>query len=206
MKKGILITIIIVLIIGIAYFGIEMFGFAEGVKNDIKIPKQENIELTDKETKTESESEFSEDDCVFDLNTQTDDFLKEIPEFSNYVWDNERKKATIKLNNGNTLIVTRGGCDHFSFYGNLLLNKSELNFNDESGILKKTLWIAEMLFHKSDYELIKKSLNNQDYEIEKSENQYYLDFKNNAYCDMTLVIENLTDQNLVSIEIGFYQC
>ncbi|QSS96704.1 hypothetical protein [Psychroflexus sp. ALD_RP9] len=208
MKKGVIITIITVLIIGITYFGIEMFDFAKGVKNDIKIPKQENADLTEKETESESESEseFSEDDCVFDLNTQTDDFLKEIPEFSNYVWDNEKKKATIKLDNGNTLIVTRGGCVHFSFYGNLLLNKSELNFNDENGIFKKALWIAEKLFHKSDYELIKKTLNDKDYEIEKSENQYYLNFKSELYCDMTLVVENLTDQNLISIEIGFYQC
>jgi len=40
MKKGILITIIGVLIIGIGYVGIEMFDFAKGVKADI--PK--NIE------------------------------------------------------------------------------------------------------------------------------------------------------------------
>ena len=36
MKKGILITIIAIIIIGIAYFGIEMFGFAKGVKEDAK--------------------------------------------------------------------------------------------------------------------------------------------------------------------------
>ncbi len=36
MKKGVLITIIVIIIIGIAYFGIEMFGFAKGVKEDAK--------------------------------------------------------------------------------------------------------------------------------------------------------------------------
>ena len=34
MKKGILITIIGIIIIGIAYLGIEMYGFAKGVKED----------------------------------------------------------------------------------------------------------------------------------------------------------------------------
>ena len=34
MKKGILITIIGIIIIGIAYFGLEMFDFAKGVKKD----------------------------------------------------------------------------------------------------------------------------------------------------------------------------
>jgi predicted RND superfamily exporter protein len=58
MKKRILITIIGVLIIGIGYFGIEMFEFAKGVKADI--PK--NIEYFKKnktvkliESKTEKE-------------------------------------------------------------------------------------------------------------------------------------------------------
>ena len=49
MKKGILITIIGIVIIGITYFGIEMYDFAKGVKNDIKIPKTENIKLTETE-------------------------------------------------------------------------------------------------------------------------------------------------------------
>ncbi len=90
MKKGVLIAIVGILIIGIAYLGIEMFDFAKEAKNDIKIHNQENVKLT------ETESEFNEDDCVFDLNTQTDDFLKEIPEFSNYDWDNKQKKGNNK--------------------------------------------------------------------------------------------------------------
>jgi hypothetical protein len=205
MKKGILITIIGIIIIGIAYFGIDMFDFAKEVKNDIKIPEQENTELTDEETESELEPEFNEDDCVFDLNTQTDDFLKEIPEFSNYVWDNEQKKGTIKLDNGNTLIVTRGGCAHFSFYGNLTLNNSELNLNDESKIFKKALWIAEKLFHKSDFEFIQESLKKGNFEIGQSENQKYYDFQIDRYCDMTLVVEKLNN-NQISIEIGYYMC
>ncbi|WP_452227649.1 hypothetical protein [Lacinutrix sp. MEBiC02404] len=196
--KDILIFIFALLIISAIGYGIFLYFYVQ--KKYAEVPENKT------ELVSESESDFNEDDCVFDLNTQTDDFLKEIPEFSNYVWDNEQKKATIKLENGNTLIITRGGCAHFSFYGNLFLNKSELNLNDESGIFKKALQIAEKLFHKSDYELIKELLKNKDYEIEKSENQYYLDFKDDRYCDMTLVVENLTDQNLISIEIGFYQC
>ena len=201
MKKGVLITIIGIIIIGITYFGIEMYDFAKGVKNDIKITETENKKLTE----SESESEFNENDCTFDLNTQTDDFLKEITEFSNYVWDNEKKKATIKLKNGDTLIVTRGGCVHFSFYGNLILNNSELNLDDESKIFKKALWITEKLFHKSDFDFINESLSNRRFEIEQSENQKYYDFQIDRYCDMTLVIEKLNN-NQISIEIGYYMC
>ena len=41
MKKGVLITIIGIIIIGIAYLGIEMFDFAKGVKEDAKKNKIE---------------------------------------------------------------------------------------------------------------------------------------------------------------------
>ena len=202
MKKGLLVTIIGITIFGITYFGLEMFEFAKGVKNDTIIPKKETIKLTVSKT----ESEPHEDNCIFDLTTQTDDFLKTIPEFSNYIWNNEQKKATIKLENGNTLIVTRGGCYHFSFYGNLFLSKSELNLNDESEIFKRTLWIADKLFHESDFKLIKELLKNKAYNIEKSKNQFYLTFDQEYYCNMTLVAKQLIDQDLISIEIGFYQC
>ncbi|WP_336127829.1 hypothetical protein [Mesoflavibacter sp. CH_XMU1422-2] len=56
MKKGILITIIGVLIIGIGYFGIEMFDFAKGVKVDI--PKNiENFEKNKSPKIIESKTE-----------------------------------------------------------------------------------------------------------------------------------------------------
>ena len=148
-----------------------------------------------------------EEECIFDLKTQTDEFLKKIPEFSNYVWNKKDKKATIKLNNGRKLIVTRGGCDHFSFYGNLILDKTQLDLKNEDEIFKLSLWVAEKLFHKSDYELMKEQLlKTKNYKLEKTIDQYYLTFTQDNYCNMTLVAENLNDENLISVEIGYYIC
>ena len=45
MKKGILITIIGIIVVGIIYFGIEMSGFAKGVKEDSQ--KQIGIKKTE---------------------------------------------------------------------------------------------------------------------------------------------------------------
>lgn len=52
MKKGVLITIIGIIIIGIAYFRIEMFGFAKGVKEDAQkseteLEQKPNVKLTE---------------------------------------------------------------------------------------------------------------------------------------------------------------
>ena len=205
MKKGILATITGIVIIGIVYFGSKMFDFAKGGENNIKVSEKENIELTNQESESELEPEFDEGDCIFDLKTQTDDFLKAIPEFSNYVWDNESKKGTVKLDNGNTLIVTHGGCSDFSFYGNLILNNSELNLNNESEVFEKALWISKKLFDKSDFEYIKESLSNRNFDIEQVENQKYYIFQIEIYCEMTLVIEKI-NKNKISIEIGYSIC
>tara|TARA_R110002111_G_C5796895_1_gene354857 strand:- start:44 stop:589 length:546 start_codon:yes stop_codon:yes gene_type:complete len=60
MRKGILITIIGILIIGIGYFGTEMFDFAKGVKEDI--PKNiENFEKNKTVKLIESEKELKLD-------------------------------------------------------------------------------------------------------------------------------------------------
>jgi hypothetical protein len=67
------------------------------------------------------------------------------------------------------------------------------------------LWITEKLFHKSDFDFINESLSNRRFEIEQSENQKYYDFQIDRYCDMTLVIEKLNN-NQISIEIGYYMC
>jgi hypothetical protein len=67
------------------------------------------------------------------------------------------------------------------------------------------LWVAEKLFHKSDSEFIKESLNKRKFEIEQSENQKYYVFQIERYCEMTLVVEKLNN-NQISIEIGYYMC
>lgn len=45
MKKGVLITIIGIIIIGIGYFGLQMFDFAKGVKEDTRKNTNRNLVL-----------------------------------------------------------------------------------------------------------------------------------------------------------------
>ena len=60
--------------------------------------------------KTESETEA---DCVFDDDYKklTTEWLNEVG-FKKYVWDEQNKQAILKYNN-DTLIVRKGGCNHF---------------------------------------------------------------------------------------------
>jgi hypothetical protein len=82
---------------------------------------------------------FSQEDeeCTFDQNTQTDKFIKSIPEFSNYKWDNEKKEAIINLKNGSILIARRGGCVHFGVSGELIEKSNQELFTIKNTGLKK---------------------------------------------------------------------
>jgi len=51
MKKGILITIIGIIIIGLGYFGLQMFDFAKGVKEDIEKSTNRNLVLVSNDYK-----------------------------------------------------------------------------------------------------------------------------------------------------------
>jgi len=210
MKK--IFLIITLIIIGILIYLISYsYPFANGAINDNPKTEIKKDSISKEEITTNKNNNKKiiqteqENDCIFDESTQTDDFLKNIPEFSNYIWNDELKTATIKLENGDTLIVKKGGCYHYSFYGKLILKNSNINFNLNDTIKKKALWIAKKLFEKSDFEFFEKSINEKNYEIIKNDNQIYITFNQEMWCDATLVIEKKKNGK-ISIEIGYYIC
>jgi hypothetical protein len=98
---------------------------------------------------------YGQDDCIFDQATQTDEFIKDIEEFKNYSWDDKTKEATIILENGDTLIAQRGGCNHFGISGLLIEKRGVEEPLDQNYIFEKGLWIAQRLFHLTDFQELK---------------------------------------------------
>ena len=78
--------------------------------SDSNIEETQALIEEKKELEEQQNSDF--DECVFDMKTQTSDFLNEIKEFENYLWIDSLKMAMIPLGNGDTIEVNRGGCDH----------------------------------------------------------------------------------------------
>ncbi len=144
--------------------------------------------------------------CIYDLDTQTDDFLKGIPEFSNYTWNNDLKQATIILNENETMIVERGGCNHFSFYSTIQLEKSDLTVQNQKEIFTKALWMAEKLFEVQDYNFFLTALDTGDYSIQKYKHQFLIVFESEAYCNAELLFTVDPETQQVQIKIGYYLC
>jgi len=146
---------------------------------------------------------YSQDDCIFDQSTQTDEFIKDIKEFHNYTWDDLKKEGTIILDNGDTLIATRGGCDHFGISGTLIQLTSELKTMDQKFIFEKGLWMAERLFDNKDFQQLKILIKNEDYRIEQYDDQRFFLYFNHEYFSEYYLLGKWYD-GILKIEIGYY--
>lgn len=144
--------------------------------------------------------------CKYDLTTQTDDFLKGIPEFSDYSWDDQLKQATITLNDSTILMVERGGCNQFKFYGTLRLQNSNLTEKNQTQIFTKAMWIAEKLFENQEYEFFRNALETENYEIQKYDNQFLVIFDTSAYCNAEILFIRHPKNGTIEIKIGYYLC
>jgi len=144
--------------------------------------------------------------CIYDLDTQTDDFLKGIPAFSNYTWNNDLKQATVILSEEETMIVERGGCNHFSYYCTLQLKTSDLTVKNQKEIFTKALWMAEKLFATEDYNFFLYALETGDYAIQKYDHQFLITFETEAYCQAELFFIVDPETHRVDIKIGYYLC
>jgi len=97
---------------------------------------------TDKDDTDVSET----DDCVFD--TSTFKFTTEAIHAFNpkikYQWIKEEAQAIVPLEQGDTLVLDIGGCNHFSYHA--IYKTSGNRFNDENYEFEKAEWIAKNFF------------------------------------------------------------
>ena len=105
----------------------------------------------------------SDEECIYDQSTQTDEFIRDVPEFSNYIWNDKSKTATIYLPAGEILKAHRGGCVHFGITGTLSVPNSTKSPSDLDYWFKRCKWIAKRLFNAKDFETLVDSFNMRSY-------------------------------------------
>ncbi len=141
-----------------------------------------------------------DEECIFDQTTQTDEFVKSIPEFSKYSWNNETKEATITLPNNDTLIAQRGGCYHFGISGTLITN-DPTDFNDFDHWFIRSLWIAKRLFSENDFRTLKNIIEKKAYSMPDGNSSYVL-FPHEYYSEFAMTLK--MNNGKVELYIGYY--
>ena len=121
-------------------------------------------EVTLQENATDDNSGPAEDveGCIFDLSEQTSDFLDEIPEFNKYIWNDSTKTATIHLNNGDSLFIKRGGCNHYEV-AIRYITKEDVEVMDTAYWLNKAKWFASKIYAPYERDLIDSLIANRIY-------------------------------------------
>ena len=146
-----------------------------------------------------------DEECVFDMSTQTDEFLRSNNLLKNFSWDSNNKIA-IGLIGKDTLQITRGGCGHFSFYGELTTKKIDtLNFGNKEFGFKKAMEIVKIVFPKVDQDLFENLLKKHSYELQEDVEVKSYFFKNEDYCSTSMYIRKLPN-GYYKLEIGYYIC
>jgi hypothetical protein len=141
---------------------------------------------------------FKGDDCIFDLATQTDEFLQGIPELENYVWNKHINTGKIQLEGNETLYISRGGCNHFGASADFHIAGKEINLEQA---LEKIIWIAELLKDEFEVELLKEAIENKEY---KTENLSYISFSNQRLSDLTYSMSFRQDSEESKISLSWY--
>ncbi|MFD2245408.1 hypothetical protein [Pontibacter ruber] len=129
-----------------------------GVTSDIPVsPVTPNATAqvnTGKATPKDAEAE----DCIFDQATQTDEFLRVVAALKGYKWNQETRTASFLLPQGDTLLISRGGCEHFTVSVEFRLRNDKTDYTKWSNVFSKALWIAKVLDHEFNYEELKSDI------------------------------------------------
>ncbi|WP_459212080.1 hypothetical protein [Aquimarina rhabdastrellae] len=174
------------------------------IEQDPVITKEEtSIELNNEQTKQSIEDI---EECIFDLKTQTDDFIKRIPEFSNYKWDDKAKTGIILLKNNEQLLLKRGGCDHFEISGKWIQQRTGHALEEIPYWFEQCRWISKRILSEIDYASLEKMIQDKSFEVDITNNRLYINFSNHDYIEWYLAVDmdDETHKNNVVIETGYY--
>lgn len=112
-----------------------------------KASKEENEQsIVTKKSSINSKNVELTDECVFDTSTFkfTSQAIHKFNPAIKFHWDENEKRAIIPLEEGDSLILHIGGCNHFSYWAKYRTDYSK--FNDSIYLLNKAKWIAENFF------------------------------------------------------------
>ncbi len=98
-----------------------------------------------KEVTTKDFAEMENNDCVFDTSTYkfTTQALKEYKANIKFTWNDIEKEAKTVMENGDTLTLHIGGCDHFSYAATLV---TDIPFTETENLIAKAGWLAKTFF------------------------------------------------------------
>jgi len=183
---------------------ILLFGCADG--HDKSVSKSA---LADSIQPTEDPANKFPDECIFDTSAYkftTDALLKYSPKMK-YRWDTATKSVNVRLDNGDSLTLHIGGCDHFGFQASLLTSTL---FSDTVELFNKTKWLAKTFFYNGFEEKIPDLISKGHiklYDVDHDEDSKTYTFENPDTTVTNLILDGFIFKKRGSktlIDVGAY--
>jgi len=176
------------------------------------VPKQEESAPPPIEAEQETKAEpvatepeaFSEDDCIFDLATQTTEFLDTIPQLQNYTWNDTMKVAMIPQKNGDVIEISKGGCHHYGYYVTLHSPVDSTKLDDLDHWLNRIRPTMKLL-PDFEWSMMEALLADKAFDLESSESMLFCTFHQPTYCDMSILVGK-GEGGVAYIQVGYYFC
>ena len=165
------------------------------------IPEESILAQTETDDSEEEYNEEEFDECIFDLSSQTSEFLEGITEFRNFKWDDEAKIASILLDNGDSLYVRRGGCTHFEV-AITLLTQEKKNVMDTAFWLTKAKSYADKIYDNYDKHLLDSLITHKIYKSYDQEGNLYVAFEGHNFSEFYEYVSR--QQEKVKMELIYY--
>ena len=166
-----------------------------------KAAQQKEKSKTKKDAVTSAKTEL-EGECIFDVKTQTDSFIRNIPEFANYHWIERKKTAAIQLENGDSIYAHRGGCHHFGVDATWI-QQSDSSIHNTVYWVEKAIWLAERIYDPSLLEEFEEKLRALDYEITPGKNRWVMAINHDHFSEWWITLKVRPDGKTV-LSTGYY--
>lgn len=147
-------------------------------------------------------SAFAQNDtCIFDLETQTAEFMERAPQYQRFTWHNRTKLVSLRIRGGDSLYLHRGGCNHFSFWLRKVTKRRTRPASDTAYWISEAQWLVETFMGDADQATFRENIAGHSYEVIEIENGVELMLNNHNYDSWWIRWTQLENRSVV--ETGY---
>lgn len=143
------------------------------------------------------------EECMFDLATQTDEFLKTNSNVDHFEWSNKTHEGIAYMKNGDTLEVIRGGCNHFLYECSKNLFFIDQKDISLEAILESANRMAKDFYPKSDAQLIDSLIKTKDYIFKQEGKTKYWHLNYEGYAYIEVAFSYWDDTKHYTLSVGY---
>lgn len=117
--------------------------------------------------------EWTADDCVFDTSTYkfTTESLARYRKDIAFTWDDKEKVAAVPMEQGDTMQLHIGGCDHFSY--TIHYTTDAARFTDKTWLIDKAGWLTKTFYDNTFDEYYSDGIKQKSYSIDSTEADHF---------------------------------